>query len=69
MVYAGVGAPGGMGVGVGFEQSPYAGLNHHMVPHPQHHGGVMQPYDQQQVRIASAFYTFYSWSHYPTELK
>ncbi|XP_021946008.1 maternal protein pumilio isoform X3 [Folsomia candida] len=46
---AGVGAPGGMGVGVGFEQSPYAGLNHHMVPHPQHHGGVMQPYDQQQL--------------------
>lgn len=36
-------------MGVGFDQSPYAGINHHMVPQHQHHAGVMQAaYDQQQ---------------------
>lgn len=32
---------------VGFD-SPYAGMNHHMLPH-QHPANVMPPYDQQQV--------------------
>lgn len=41
---------GAVGVGVtGFEQSPYGGMNPNMVPLPQPHGGVMPPFDQQQL--------------------
>jgi len=43
------GAPQGP---VGFD-SPYGGMNHHMVPH-QHPPNVMPPYDQQQVSILSS---------------